>query len=135
MDDSRQYELPFGELVDKITILQLRETLLNSPKYAEEIKQLEHDIDLVLRQKGIVPTARMMRIIFLMGQLNTLIWLYKDKMLEDGGGRYGEYLKLSHQVNGLKNSLKNCLMESTGESSSALRTNIKTDGLEYYVSI
>jgi hypothetical protein len=79
MSKHRQYELPFGELVDKITILQLRETLLHSDRYADEIRQLEHDIDLVLKQKGIVLTARLTRIIFLIGQLNTLIWVYKDR--------------------------------------------------------
>jgi hypothetical protein len=134
MENSRQYELPFGELVDKITILQLRETLLNNPNYAEDIRKLEEDIDLTMRQMGAVWTARTMRIMFLIAQLNTLIWLFKDKM-EEGEEQYTTYLKLSHQVNGLKNALKNKLMESTGGTPASLRTNIKTDGLPYYVSI
>lgn len=135
MENERHYQLPFGELIDKLTILQLRETLLNSKQYAEDILRLEHDIDLVMNQKGFIPTARMLRIVFFMGQLNTLIWLYKDKMIEDGGKQYGEYLKLSHQINGMKNAVKNQLMVITGESSEVLRTNVKTDGLEYYVSM
>jgi hypothetical protein len=45
------------------------------------------------------------------------------------------YLKLSHQVNGFKNVLKNRLLADTGEKSSALRTNTRTDGLDYHVSL
>lgn len=135
MDDKRQYELPLGELIDKLTILQLREMLLNTYKYAKEIQQLEHDIDLVMKKKNVVLTARTMRIIFLMGQLNTLIWMFKDKM-EENDEQYAKYLKLAHQVNGLKNALKNKLMEETETVSSSLfRTNIKTDKLEYSISI
>ena len=136
MTDQRQYELPLSELIDKLTILQLRETLLNSAVYADDIQRLEHDIDLVLRQKNIVLTARSVRIVFLMGQLNTLIWLYKDRMAEVGdGGQYTRYLMLAHQVNGLKNALKNRLMDDVGDIPAAHRTNIKTDGLAYHVSI
>ena len=136
MESKRQYELPFAELIDKITITQLRETLLNTDKYAEEILQLEYDIDLVMKEKNIILTARMIRIIFLMGQLNTLIWTFKDKMGEDmKTEHYVKYLTLSHQVNGLKNSLKNRLMVETNCTDASLRTNIKTDNLEYYISL
>jgi len=133
MDDKRQYKLPLGELIDKITILQLRETLLNSKKYEEDIRQLEHDIDLVMNEKNIVLNARMVRIIFIIAQLNTLIWTFKDKMGNDTNNEeYVKYLKLAHQVNGLKNALKNRLIAM---ECGTPRTNINTDGLEYYVSI
>ena len=136
MTDNRQYELPFGELVDKITIKQLQEMLLNSDKYATEIAQLEHDIDLVMKQRGTVANARMIRLVFLMGQLNTLIWIYKDRMTEnDSQENYAKYLALSHQVNGLKNSVKNKLMQELGEPSSSLKTNTWVDSLEYRISV
>jgi hypothetical protein len=135
MTDSRQYELPLGELVERITIAQLRELLLNSDKYEDEIKRLEHDIDLVMKQKAVVINARIIRIIFLTAQLNTLIWVYKDKMLENEAN-YAHYLKLSHQLNGLRNTLKNKLMlEIDNIESSALRTNTNTDKLEFHVSL
>lgn len=132
----RQYKLPFGELIDKLTITQLRETLLNNHAYAKEINELEHDIDIVMDEKDIVLTARMVRIIFLMGQLNTLIWVFKDQMGENATeAEYVKFLKLAHQVNGLKNSLKNKLMQMVDRDPTALKTNVKTDGLNYYVSI
>jgi len=135
----REYELPFGELIDKLTITQLRELLLNTDKYATEIWQLEHDIDDILTAKDMVPgagpfNARFIRIVFLMAQLNTLIWTFKDKMSGDPNTEeYIKHLKLAHQVNGLKNSLKNMLSQLVGEGE--LKTNIKTDGLEYHISI
>jgi hypothetical protein len=134
MDDKRQYELPLGELVERLTIAQLRELLLNSDKYEKEIAALEHDIDLIFRQKNVVPNARIIRIIFLTAQLNTLIWLYKDKMNE-APENYAKYLKLSHQLNGLRNKMKNLLMEETEPDTSKLRTNVNTDGLEFHVSL
>jgi len=135
MENRREYELPLGELVERLTIVQLRELLLNSNKYEAEIKALEHDIDLIMREKDIVPNARIIRIIFLTAQLNTLIWLYKDKMNE-APENYAKYLKLSHQLNGLRNSLKNRLMtEVDATDPASLRTNINTDGLEFHISI
>lgn len=135
MESKREYELPLGELVERLTIVQLRELLLNSDKYEKEIKALEHDIDLILTEKGVTVNARIIRIIFLTAQLNTLIWLYKDKMNE-APENYAKYLKLSHQLNGLRNALKNKLMVEVDEYTQAsLRTNINTDGLEFHISI
>ena len=131
--NERQYKLPFGELIDKITISQLRETLLNTESYAEEIKQLEHDIDAVIHESGIILNARTTRIIFLIAQLNTLIWTFKDSMGDGSDNdKYVKYLKLSHQVNGLKNALKNRLIAM---ENGTVRTNIKTDNLKYHISI
>jgi len=128
-DNERKYKLPLSELIDKLTITQLRELLLEKNKdfNAKEISELEHDINLILSAENIEIDARFLRIVFLMGQINTLIWMYKDVMelLPD---QYDKYLKLAHQINGLKNQLKNMLSE-TG------RTNIKTDGLNISVSL
>lgn len=134
MDDKRKYEPPLGELIERLTIVQLRELLLNSDKYESEISVLEHDIDLIFKQKNVVPGARIIRIIFLTAQLNTLIWLYKDKMNE-APENYAEYLKLSHQLNGLRNQMKNLLMQEVDSDPSKLRTNVNTDGLEFHVSL
>lgn len=131
---NRQYELPLGELVERLTIVQLRELLLNTPRYEDEIQRLMHDIDLILLEKNVVVNARIIRIIFLTAQLNALIWVYKDKMQENNED-YAKYLKLSHQLNGLRNKMKNLLMEETDTSTGTLRTNVNTDGLEFHISI
>jgi hypothetical protein len=128
-NSNRQYKLPLAELIDKLTITQLRELHFPEKKdlYSNEIKELSHDVDLAMEEMQLQVNAHILRIVFLIGQLNTLIWTYKNNMelLPD---HYANYLKLSHQVNGLKNQLKNMLSE-TG------KTNISTDGLNFFVSL
>jgi len=127
--NERQYKLSFSELIDKLTITQLRELQVERSRdfCSKEIEELTHDIDLIIKEDQIQIDARSLRIIFLIAQLNTLIWTYKDIMGLIPAD-YDKYLKLSHQVNGLKNQLKNKLSE-TG------RTNINTDGLNFFVSL
>jgi hypothetical protein len=44
---------------------------------------------------------------------------------------YDDKLRLAHQLNGVRNQLKNLLMEELGDTDkSAVRTNFNTDGLE-----
>ena len=62
--------------------------------------------------------------------MNVHIWYNKDKMKYDAN-RYDKHLKLAHQLNGLRNQMKNLLLEESGEVEKGLeRTNFDTDGLE-----
>jgi len=138
MQNDREYLPKFSELLEQFTIIQLRELLLNKDikTYMDDIKKIEHDIDLIIKENDIKLSARLLRLTFLTGQLNTLIWIYKDKMQEKEEN-YLPYLKLSHQINGLRNTIKNELLiltEDTTEGS--IRTNTNTDGLEnFHVSL
>jgi predicted oxidoreductase (fatty acid repression mutant protein) len=125
----RKYKLPLSELIDKLTITQLREMLLekNREFNTKELSELQADIDTIINESGININSRMLRIVILIGQLNTLIWVQKD-LMELFPDQYDKYLRLAHQINGLKNQLKNMLSE-TG------KTNIKTDGLSFFISL
>lgn len=134
MQNDRDYLLPFSELLEQMTVLQLREMLLNKSieTYAKDIKNIEHDIDLIIKEKGLKLTARLLRLTFLIGQINALIWVYKDKMLENEEN-YLPYLKLSHQVNGIRNAVKNQMLSLIGDSNDgSLKTNTGMDGLENF---
>lgn len=134
MQNDRDYLLPFSELLEQMTVLQLREMLLNKniETYAKDIKNIEHDIDLIIKEKGLKLTARLLRLTFLIGQINALIWVYKDKMLENEEN-YLPYLKLSHQVNGIRNVVKNQMLSLIGDSNDgSLKTNTSMDGLENF---
>ena len=134
MQNDRDYLLPFSELLEQMTVLQLREMLLNKSieTYAKDIKNIEHDIDLIIKEKGLKLTARLLRLTFLIGQINALIWVYKDKMLENEEN-YLPYLKLSHQVNGIRNVVKNQMLSLIGDSNDgSLKTNTSMDGLENF---
>jgi hypothetical protein len=62
--------------------------------------------------------------------MNLHIWHNKDLMQTDET-RYNDLLKFAHQLNGIRNQMKNILMEETGDrEKSAQRSNFNTDGLE-----
>ena len=54
-----------------------------------------------------------MRIIVLISQINLHIWKNKDLMQEnlDNSEKYLSLLKLSHQLNGIRNRMKNYILE------------------------
>ncbi len=131
-NSGRQFALPLAELIDRLTIDQIKEVLLPEHKesFAQEMEKLSHDIDLIIAEKGLRLSSRFLRIIIAMAQLNLHIWQNKDRMQEDAE-RYMELLKFSHQLNGIRNQLKNLLLEETGDrEKSAERSNFNTDGLE-----
>ncbi|MHC4594738.1 MAG: NAD-dependent epimerase/dehydratase family protein [Planctomycetota bacterium] len=128
----RRYLLPLTELIDRLTIDHIKEVLIpeNKESYAQEMKILAHDIDLIIEERELKLSARLIRIITVLSQMNLHIWYNKDKMQKDPG-RYSELLKFAHQLNGIRNQMKNLLLEETGDKEkSAVRTNFNIDGLE-----
>ncbi len=128
----RQFTLPLAELADRLTVDQIKEVLVpeHRESFSLEMEKISHDIDLIIAEKDLRLSSRLIRIIIALAQLNLHIWHNKDLMQKDAG-RYMELLKLSHQLNGIRNQLKNLLLEETGErEKSAERSNFNTDGLE-----
>ncbi len=128
----RQYLLPLAELIDRLTIDQIKEVLIpeNKESYAQEMKILAHDLDLIIEERELKLSARLIRIITILSQMNLHIWYNKDKMQKDPK-HYSELLKFAHQLNGIRNQMKNLLLEETGDKEkSAIRTNFNIDGLE-----
>jgi len=118
MDDKlvKKVNFTFAELIDKLSICQIKEMLL-SADWSGEIKKLAHDIDYVLDEKDIKLTPKLIRQIILMSQANLHIWSLKDEMeLEDNHDIYTDKLILSQEFNnGIKNSIKNMISGSVGE--------------------
>jgi hypothetical protein len=128
----RKYLTPLAELIDRITIDQIKEVLLPDHKESvgKEMRDLMHDIDLLIEGRGIKLSARLIRIIIVVAQMNLHIWHNKDQMRKDPE-KYSELLKLAHQLNGIRNQMKNLLLQEAGDKEkSARRTNFDTDGLE-----
>jgi hypothetical protein len=128
----RKFTLPLAELVDRLTIDQIKEVLLpqHRESFALEMEKLCHDIDVIIEEKDLYMTSRLMRIIIALAQLNLHIWQNKDRMQVEPD-RYLEMLKFAHQLNGVRNQIKNLLLEETGDrEKSAERSNFNTDGLE-----
>jgi hypothetical protein len=124
--------LPFAELIDRLTVDQIKEVLLSEDKqsYAQEMAKLAHDVDMIIEEKGLKLSSRLIRIIIALSQMNLHIWHNKELMQNDPE-QYMDLLKLSHQLNGIRNRMKNLLIEEAGDrEKSAIRTNFNTDGLE-----
>jgi len=140
--DQRQFLPPMAELIDRMTVTQIKLALSkdNKDSFVEEISKLEHDIDLILDSNNLTLDARLIRIIIVLSQMNLHIWNNKDKMqdkLKDNEEKeYLDLLKLSHQLNGFRNRMKNSLLEIEDvQDKSQIRSNFETDGLDWDINI
>ena len=134
-DHQRRFLPPLAELIDRLAVDQIKELTFQDGKEAvrDEMKRVEHDINVIIAEKDIKLDARLIRVIIALAQLNLHIWNNKDVMegLADDQGRYLALLKLSHQLNGIRNQLKNHLLVIGGDKDAAsLRSNFNTDGLD-----
>ena len=130
--NERHFLPSFAELIDRLTVDQIKEVLLTdrSEEMSKEIQDICKDIDVMINQKQVVLSSRFIRIVVILAQMNVHIWNNKDKMKAEPE-KYDEHLKLAHQLNGLRNQMKNLLLEDSEErDKSSERTNYDTDGLE-----
>lgn len=131
INKERKYLPTFADLIDILSIDQIKEIKLdNKQSYALEIKKISHDIDQLISQKEIKLSARIIRMIIVVAQMNLFIWNNKDEMQKDPK-HYNDLLKMAHQLNGIRNRIKNALLEVSGEiEPSKHRTNVETDDLK-----
>lgn len=103
----RKYLPTLSELVDRLSIVQLKEVFIPEHKaeYAQEIADITHDIQLALNeQKGVV-TAETIRAIIVLAQMNLHIWHNESNVRK--GIKDGNTLELTHGLNGIRNTAKN----------------------------
>src|SRR3989344_4765800 len=132
-EKKREYLPNLADLIDSLTISQIKEIKFRDKKdiYEEEIKKICHDIDLIINEKNVKLNSRLVRMITVVAQLNLFIWENKDRMRKVKEEKYLKLLKLSHQLNGIRNILKNKISEEIGDKDlSKKRTNIETDDLK-----
>ncbi len=125
MSRERQWLPHLAELIDRLTIHQLKEVFLteHKSKYASEMKMIVNDINLLLSKMTV--TGDMIRAIIVIAQMNTHIW-YNESKARLGEDQDLPLLKLTHGLNGLRNDASNYLLELIGERE---RGDFKTDCL------
>ena len=77
----RQYLPTLGELIDRLSIIQLKEVKIPSKKseYGEEIKQIICDINkIIVESDKLEFTGELVRAIVVLSQMNTHIWVNED---------------------------------------------------------
>lgn len=109
----RRYLPTLAELVDRLSISQLKEVFIPEHKeeYSQEIKDILHDIQLILDQSERVD-AEVVRAIVVLSQMNLHIWHNESNYRK--GIKEGNQLELTHGLNGIRNTAKNKIQEVVG---------------------
>ena len=109
----RKYLPTLSELVDRLSIAQLKEVFITEHKeeYAQEISDICHDIQLILNKSEDI-TAETIRAIVVLSQMNLHIWHNESNYRK--GIKDGNNLELTHGLNGIRNTSKNKIQEVVG---------------------
>jgi len=110
----RRYLHTLGDLIDRLSIVQLKEVFIPEYKkeYAQEIEDIVHDIQLILNDVEEPITADTIRAIVVVSQMNLHIWHNESNYRR--GIRDGNNLELTHGLNGIRNTAKNVIQEVVG---------------------
>lgn len=111
---NRKYLPTLSELIDRLSIVQLKEVFITEHKdeYSKEIKDILHDIDLLLNDKNTLINAETVRAIIVLSQMNLHIWHNESNYRK--GIKDGNNLELTHGLNGIRNTAKNKIQEVCG---------------------
>ena len=104
---NRKYLPTVAELIDRLSIIQLKEVFITEHKeeYAKEIEDIVHD----LSELGL--NGEMIRAIIVLAQMNLHIWHNETKYRAgEGDGNLG----LTHGLNGIRNTAKNIIQDQAG---------------------
>ena len=110
---NRKYLPTLSELVDRLSIVQLKEVFIPEHKseYAQEISDICHDIQTILDQCDDID-AETIRAIVVLAQMNLHIWHNESNYRK--GIKDGNNLELTHGLNGIRNTAINKIMEVVG---------------------
>ena len=112
---ARKYLPTLGELIDRLTIVQLKEVKIPQYKkeYQKEIEEIVHDItEILTTTKQHKIDGDFIRAIIVLAQMNTHIWVNEDNARN--GEDVGNNLLLTHGLNGIRNTAKNKIQEVDG---------------------
>lgn len=110
----RKYLPTLSELIDRLSITQLKEVKIPEHKkeYSQEIKDILHDIQLILDENKTTINADVIRSIVVLSQMNAHIWYNESNVRSGKEGP--NMLALTHGINGIRNTAKNKIQEVVG---------------------
>jgi len=111
---NRKYLPTLSELIDRLSIVQLKEVFIPEHKkeYSQEINDILHDIDLTVKEKDVIIDSETIRAIVVLSQMNLHIWHNESNYRK--GIKDGNNLELTHGLNGIRNIAKNIIQEIVG---------------------
>ena len=100
---NRKYLPTFAELIDRMTICQLKAIFIpeNKEAYDKEISDIKHDIGEIIEEKDIKLTPELLRATTLVMLTNRYIWENESKC-RNGDSQDLELLKLTPLINGVR---------------------------------
>tara|TARA_R110002012_G_scaffold310569_3_gene518938 strand:- start:772 stop:1182 length:411 start_codon:yes stop_codon:yes gene_type:complete len=112
--NKRKYLPTLSELIDRLSIAQLKEVFIaeHREEYAQEISDILHDIDLIIKKKDVIIDSKTIRAITVLSQMNLHIWHNESNYRK--GIKDGNNLELTHGLNGIRNTAKNKIQEKAG---------------------
>ena len=110
----RKYLPTLSELIDRLSIIQLKEVFIAEHKseYANEIKDILSDIELIIKEENLVFDSETIRAIVVLSQMNLHIWHNESNYRK--GIKDGNNLELTHGLNGVRNTAKNKIQDVVG---------------------
>ena len=110
----RKWLPTLGELIDRLSIHQLKEVFIpeNKKNYANEIQDIVHDIDLLIKEHKGEINGETIRAIIVLSQMNAHIWYNESQVRK--GEKGSDNLLLTHGLNGIRNTAINKIMEVVG---------------------
>jgi len=114
---NRKWLPNLAELIDRLSIHQLKEVKLpeHKDKYAAEMKDIVHDIDLMITEHDICMSAQLIRMVVVLSQINAHIW-YNESQARQGKDSESNLLFLTHGLNGIRNRVMNLILSETGQT-------------------
>jgi hypothetical protein len=111
----RRYLPTLSDLVDRLTIVQQKAIFIHERKaeYLEEMELIKHDIDLIVGGLERKIGAREIHAIIVIMLANRYIWEHEGKA-RLGCDEQDKFLKITHSINGVRNTAKNVLAEIDG---------------------
>lgn len=111
----RKYLPTLSDLVDRLTIAQMKAIFIPEKKaeFLAEIALIMHDLDIVLDEAAHKVNADALHAIIVIQLTNRFIWENESKA-RAGGNEQDKLLKLTHSINGVRNSAKNKLAAVMG---------------------
>jgi len=110
---NRKYNYTFGDLIDRLSIVQLKEVFIPEHKkeYWEEMLLILQDLDNIILNEDIKVNSTTIRNIIVLAQMNLHVW-HNEAEVRKNGGKGNLYL--THGLNGIRNTAKNKIQELVG---------------------
>jgi len=110
----RKYLPTLGELIDRLSIVQIKELKIPNHKeeYSQEIQDIVHDINEIIKDGDFELNGEFIRAVVVLSQMNLHIWVNEDNARS--GDNQGNQLMLTHGLNGIRNTAKNKIQEIEG---------------------